>query len=119
MWRMDMYVKEIRGKAEEFFDMLKGERVYPPKELFDPKKETMCHEPTSKKYALKAPGVNVVLSMQERGCLLLLCKRYSIKEIAREMEVSPKTVETYIQRVKEKTGISNRENLRKIMIYCE
>lgn len=52
-----------------------------------------------------------MLSKQEQKCVQLLSKGYTFKEIAREMVVSPRTVECYVQRAKEKWGCQSRLEL--------
>jgi DNA-binding CsgD family transcriptional regulator len=48
------------------------------------------------------------LSERERAVLLLVAEGYSAAEIGRRFSISPKTVETYKQRVSEKLGVSHR-----------
>lgn len=54
---------------------------------------------------------DVRITKREMDCLryLALCK--SIKEVARALDLSPRTVETYVNNIKVKTGLSNRSAL--------
>ncbi len=50
------------------------------------------------------------LSERERGVLALVAGGYSASEIGDRLFISPKTVETYKQRVSEKLGLSHRSD---------
>ncbi|MGA2140961.1 MAG: helix-turn-helix transcriptional regulator, partial [Brevinematales bacterium] len=51
------------------------------------------------------------LSNRERDILRLLVQRYSYKEIARDLFISNKTVETHIYHIYQKTGSKNKTEL--------
>lgn len=51
------------------------------------------------------------LSKQEQDCVQRLCRGLSLKEIAREMDLSPRTVETYLERSKIKLNCYKRADL--------
>ena len=48
------------------------------------------------------------LSERERDVLVLVAGGYSASEIGEKLFISPKTVETYKQRISEKMGLSHR-----------
>jgi DNA-binding NarL/FixJ family response regulator len=48
------------------------------------------------------------LSERERGVLVLVAGGYSASEIGEKLFISPKTVETYKQRITEKLQLSHR-----------
>jgi two-component system response regulator NreC len=50
------------------------------------------------------------LSERERDVLLLVAGGYSAAEIGERLAISPKTVETYKQRITEKLGLSHRSD---------
>jgi len=54
---------------------------------------------------------NDFLSERERLCLFHLCKGYTMKEIAKIIGLSPKTIETYIDRAKQKLNCQNKAEL--------
>ena len=53
------------------------------------------------------------LSQREREVLKLIARGYSYKEIARELFISIKTVETHVSNVLRKLQLSNRYQLTK------
>jgi DNA-binding NarL/FixJ family response regulator len=52
-----------------------------------------------------------LLTTREREVLRLIARGYSYKEIARELVISPKTVETHVSAVLRKLQLSNRHEL--------
>ncbi|HEX4044696.1 MAG TPA: LuxR C-terminal-related transcriptional regulator [Gammaproteobacteria bacterium] len=64
-----------------------------------------------KRYYLSGPFANVFLSPRQLACLNLLTLGKSLKEIARVLNISPRTVETYLNIIKCKLGIQDRANL--------
>ena len=52
-----------------------------------------------------------VLSPRERAVIELYAQGYSASEAGREMSLSPKTVEGYIGRAKNKLGLHNRRDI--------
>lgn len=54
---------------------------------------------------------NAPLSSRELEVIKLICKQCSVKEIAEEMCLSSRTVDTYIERIYEKTGAKRREGI--------
>ena len=51
------------------------------------------------------------LTAREQEVLRLIARGYSYKEIARELTISPKTVETHVSAVLRKLQLSNRHEL--------
>jgi DNA-binding CsgD family transcriptional regulator len=52
-----------------------------------------------------------LLSENEKKCLVYLCKGLTVKMIARQMKISPHTVETYMQRAKVKMNCRNKAQM--------
>lgn len=59
----------------------------------------------------KQSPTNETLSERESLCVFHLCKGYTMKETAKVMGLSPKTVETYIDRAKQKFKCRNKAEL--------
>ena len=51
------------------------------------------------------------LTAREQEVLRLIARGYAYKEIARELSISPKTVETHVSAVLRKLQLSNRHEL--------
>ncbi len=57
----------------------------------------------------------MVLSKQENAVITLLCQGFCCKEISDKLQISPRTVETYIERLMYKLRARNRLEL--VAIY--
>lgn len=55
------------------------------------------------------------LTPKEKQCLIALAELKTTQEIADEMKISTKTVETFVRRVKQKLGVQNRHQLYQII----
>jgi DNA-binding CsgD family transcriptional regulator len=60
---------------------------------------------------IKGQDTNICLTARETECLKYLALGKSIKEIARTLGLSPRTIEYYIQNTKNKTGLKSRGEL--------
>lgn len=60
---------------------------------------------------LPKPAQHKVLSDREQTCVLYLSKGYTDKRIARELNLSPRTIETYINSAKSKLQVKTRAEL--------
>ena len=60
---------------------------------------------------LKAPSIPSILSKRQIECLFCLVKGMTIKEIAIELQLSPKTVEHYLTYIKFKLNCYSRSQL--------
>jgi DNA-binding CsgD family transcriptional regulator len=63
---------------------------------------------------IKINEKNIHLSQRELQCLKLISAGLSIKDTAKELLLSPRTVETNLNRIKDKTGVSYKSELIKI-----
>ncbi|MBY0500637.1 MAG: helix-turn-helix transcriptional regulator [Alphaproteobacteria bacterium] len=64
-----------------------------------------------KKIPLFLNSETVYISFREAQCLLFLSRGRTVKEIGKELDLSPRTVESYIENIKNKTGIICRSTL--------
>lgn len=73
------------------------------------KKNVECSE-IEKSY-LKVNNNKVLLSKRQRECLTLLSIGKTIKETAKLLSISPRTVESYLGNIKMKSGITEKSKL--------
>ena len=66
---------------------------------------------TKAELSKSSPGSVAALSERERSAIELYARGYSAKQAAKEMFVSPKTVEGYIARAKSKLGLKGRRDI--------
>jgi DNA-binding CsgD family transcriptional regulator len=70
-----------------------------------------------KKYYLRHKGADIIVSGKEYYCLCLLAHGKQLKSIANELGVSLRTVETYLDRIKAKLNLTNRDEL--VAVYWD
>lgn len=58
------------------------------------------------------------ITAQELACLRLYQQGLSHKKIAQELAISPRTVETYMLRVRRRVGLSSRSELERLFSFC-
>lgn len=63
------------------------------------------------KYFITKGKTNISLSKREMQCLCLFAYGKSVKEIALSIDLSPRTVESYINSVKQKTSLTYKSDL--------
>lgn len=66
------------------------------------------------RYYLNTSEGDISLSPREYGVLQLLCTGMTTKEIARTFNLSPRTVESYLNSAKIKLGCANKSELIKV-----
>lgn len=69
--------------------------------------------------ALKTINRGITLSARELECLYYYLSGYSAKETAEYMDISPRTVESYLVGIRNKFGCKNRIELRNILFPQE
>ena len=67
--------------------------------------------PEVKRFFFKINNKFIYLTNQELKCVQHLSKGYSSKFIARKLNISPKTIQHYIQNIKFKTGLNSHDLL--------
>ncbi|MBY0280630.1 MAG: helix-turn-helix transcriptional regulator [Alphaproteobacteria bacterium] len=65
------------------------------------------------KFLINGPNGLVTLTKRESECLKLLGTGKSAKEVAAVLQISPRTVECYVNQIKEKTGCYSKSKLLK------
>mgnify|MGYP003278960671 CR=1 FL=1 len=60
--------------------------------------------------------VKAGLTKREAQIALMICRRYSNREIAEELVISEKTVKKHVSNIFEKTEINKREELRRVLL---
>ena len=70
----------------------------------------------SRRYYLQNDVSHLYLTQREAECIFLILQGYTLKETATELSLSPRTIEFYFKRIKEKFGCNNRANLIKLLM---
>jgi DNA-binding CsgD family transcriptional regulator len=104
-------------KTRKIFTQAPG--VLYPSHYFMQQEALLCnklHFDTDRlqKILVSIKGVEIVISRQEYRCLGFFTKNLTVKEIAQEMNLSPRTVETYLNNLKNKLRCQNSLELANI-----
>lgn len=59
-----------------------------------------------------------ILTNRELDCLIMLAKGQTAKETARELDISPRTVETHLENIKIKFNARNKTEMLAIFLSC-
>tara|TARA_B100000424_G_C22593010_1_gene332155 strand:- start:37 stop:447 length:411 start_codon:yes stop_codon:yes gene_type:complete len=82
---------------------------------FDPINDLPCdlsYQPIPpKQYPLTDPPSDQYLTQREAECAYYLCQGLTMKRIAHCLALSPRTVEFYIKRMREKLNVVNKSHL--------
>ncbi len=114
--RIDLLGKFIiyfRERATPLIEQAKQNKIYIPNKFEAAPLtliETQCIFDTQGFLSALQPQMQA-LSPRERACADLLLQGYTIKMIAKELDLSPRTVETYLEHVKQKTNTHSKAQL--------
>lgn len=110
----------FKDKAAKIINKLEQDRlVIPPdmcsnvtllkKELFC--KKTLINELIPNRYQLNLNNNHSSISKREMETIRFLCHGYSVKEAAKLMKISPRTVEQYFNNLKIKLGLGRKSQI--------
>ena len=57
---------------------------------------------------------NILLTSREKECLSLIAQGYTMKNAARKLKISPRTVEQHLRNIKDKYGLNTKNQLVEI-----
>lgn len=99
--------------------------------FFTPLRESFFEQKSSKIYDREAYNIikiekmlfklnhqNIMLSRRETDCLVNLIKGYTAKESAKLLNLSPRTVETYLEKIKVKINCESRQKIIESALNC-
>lgn len=73
--------------------------------------QDFIHQTVVKRFSLDTTHGSIVISKREAECMHHLSTNKTVKEIARSMELSPRTVESYLDNIKRKSKCYNKSEL--------
>lgn len=81
---------------------------YLPQNESDIEEPTKNERPTQRRISLNNGHY---LTQREAECITLALQGLTMKKIAAQLELSPRTVEYYLKRIKERMGVKNKKEL--------
>ena len=110
---MEQFINEFDIKNKELIKVMDDNPILLPEPYRDINYQKICL--TQGKFAVLGKEGMTYITAQELACLRLFVKGMSYKYIALILGISHRTVETYLQRVKQRTKCSSRTELEQII----
>jgi DNA-binding CsgD family transcriptional regulator len=110
---IEQFVKTFDHENKDLIQFINKNPIALPQPYRDINYQEICL--TQGKINVAGKNGKTHITAQELACVRLLLQGASHKKIALDLEVSPRTVETYLQRVKLRTGFVSRAELERMM----
>jgi DNA-binding CsgD family transcriptional regulator len=104
------YIAEFQDTAKEIIAQADKRKILLPPDLKDPNTKKLLWN-KKQRFHFDYNKIQISLSLREWECLKLLSRGNNIKNIALELKLSPRTIETYIDRLKNKIGLSRKSEI--------
>lgn len=111
---IEQFMTGFSHYAPHLFKTMLNNPILLPKENRDPNYQQLCLPKDN-----RLQFGDVYITAQELKCLTLKLQGCSYKEIANAYQLSPRTVETYLNRIKVRSGISNKSQLQELINFCK
>lgn len=105
-----LLIEETKKRKNRFLLPDSPDQEYinlPPQEI---SLTEFCENNAVKLYSADSKNI-ITLTKQQSGCFRLLAEGKRIKEISKELNLSPRTVENYLRNVRQLTGYKNTTRL--------
>lgn len=106
---IEQYILTFDKDNKDLIQTMHKNPIALPEPCRDSNYKSICLNTT--KITVQGKYGKITITPQEWGCLKFLCEGSTYKEIAHILEISPRTVETYLQRLKHKSGYFSRTEL--------
>lgn len=111
---IEKFMTSFQKKAPDLFQCMTSNAILLPEVNRDVNYQQMCFKSEN-----RLPFGDSYITSQKLKCLRLKLQGSSYKEIAQICKLSPRTVETYLNRIKERSGISNKSCLQELIDFCQ
>lgn len=113
---IENFINQFDKENKEIIHFLNTEKLFLPKAYRDVNYDKICL--TQGRVTIESPNGRSYLTVQELACLRLLCQGYAYKEVAQILKLSPRTVETYLNRMKQRTGCLSCHEIEQFLLLC-
>ncbi len=113
---IEEFISAFDKNHRPLIDDICKKRVVLPEFYRDVNYQKICLE--NKNIEVQGVFGPVHITSQELACLRLLTQGATYKEIGKVLTLSPRTVETYITRIKQRSGFT-RAKLSKLLTHCQ
>ena len=102
----------------DLFSICEKDKLSLPQKYQDPNCTKICLPDKPRRFQVKGKSGDTYLTAQEIFCMQLLNQGKSYKEISKELSIAERTIETYLDRVKVRTGYQTREQILGMLSLC-
>lgn len=113
---IEQFVRDFEIDNKDLIEVMDKNPIVLPKPYRDVNYENICI--TDGKVVVLGKQGQTYITAQELACLRLLTQGDSHKKIAHLLNISTRTVETYVQRIRQRTGYNSRLELERMMTLC-
>lgn len=111
---IEHFMTHFQNHAPNIFKCITKSAILLPEVNRDLNYQNLCLKSKS-----RLPFGDSYLTSQELKCLKLKLEGNSYKEIANSCQLSPRTVETYLNRIKIRSGINDKSHLKELVELCK
>ena len=114
---LEKFIVYFREKAAPLIEQAKHNKIHIPNKFEAAPLaliESQCSFDSSGFLATLNPALQL-LSPRERECADLLAKGYTVKMMGRALNLSPRTVETYVEHIKTKLNANSKADLIRVL----
>ena len=119
---LQAFILNFRHNAKSLLNTAYAHRLTLPDVMKDKNENillnNLAHPLTTQSYPVSFNAIKSYITPQELKCLHELAKGNTVKQIAQELDLSARTIETYLTRVKSRFDIAYRKDLIKL-IRCQ
>lgn len=112
---IEQFVNEFDADNKDLIQLMNKNPIVLPASYRDVNYQKMCL--TKGKVIVAGKYGETHVTAQELACLRLFIHGEPYKKIAQELKISLRTVETYMIRVRQRTGLSTRAELKRMMSF--
>jgi len=113
---IEYFINNFDKNHRDLINLINQSPIMLPEYYRDDNYQKLCL--TNNKIEIQTDKGLTYITPQEVACLRLLLQGASHKQIASILNISPRTVETYIARIKQRSGLSSSKELENLISVC-
>jgi len=115
---LEAFAKTFIQSRTDLISLHEKEKLTSPVEYQDSNRSKICLPDRRIRFDIRGTKGRTYVTAQELFCLQYLAQNRSYKEISQNLSISTRTIETYLERVKARTGYSTKEQLLRAISLC-
>lgn len=113
---IEQFIREFDADNKDLIQLMNKNPISLPEPYRDANYQNICLR--QGRIAVMGQSGKTYITAQELACLRLLMQGDSYKQIAKQLNVSPRTVDTYVLRMKQRTGLSTHQEIERMITRC-